>query len=108
MLRQMELAKRIGPDPTTRKNMLFDATKKFAPQTLSTKGAFEATLMSVVRWTKSVLGRHLTMKLLGRKPVMTKLVNDPRISLEEAAKLLHVTPKTLSGMMIQHWWPQIS
>ena len=61
MLRQMELAKRIGPDPTTGKNMLFHATKKFAPQTLSTKGATEATFMSVVEWTKSVLGRHLTM-----------------------------------------------
>ena len=48
MLRQTESAKQIGPDPTAGKNVLLHGTKKFAPQTVSTRRATEATFLCMV------------------------------------------------------------
>ena len=62
------------------------------------EGAKCGVFRGVAMWVRGVLGRgnNFVFRDIGRRPVMTKLVNSPDLSVDDAAKYMHVHPRTLS------------
>ena len=73
----------------------FFRTSHYWSKKLGTKKSSDQTFRGVAQWVAKVLGRKITFKDISRRVAMTKLANDPAISLVDAAKYLGVQVRTL-------------